>query len=165
MDRDPIFETSFWKERLAEARRRGHLHYSVYLAHPGLWEKIIAAHEVLLKKYIPKKAKVLDAACGYGRLSPMFDNYTGVDFSPDLLEVGREMFPDKKFVQADLRKLPFEDGEFDWAICASVKHMIIGRKGLEAWAECEKEIKRVAKKVLIIEYEAGATKDFKHEIL
>lgn len=165
MENDPIFETSFWKERLAVAKSRGHLHYSVYLAQPQLWARIERAHEEIIKEKIPKTAKVLDAACGYGRLAPLFKKYTGVDFSPDLLEEARTMFPNKKFVESDLRKLPFKDKEFDWAVCSSVKHMIIGRKGVDVWNECQKELKRVAKKILILEYEAGATEDFTYEVL
>lgn len=165
MENDPVFEKSFWKERLATAKSRGHLHFSVYLAQPTLWAKIEESHKEIIAKKIPKTAKVLDVGCGYGRLSPLFKNYTGVDFSPDLLEEARIMFPGKTFIEADLRELPFKDGEFGWAVLASVKHMIIGRKGEEVWQQCLKEIKRVAKKVLILEYEAGATEGFGHEIL
>ncbi len=152
MENDPIDKTDFWKERIEDAESRGLLHRSVYIVNPTHWRDIADIHRKICDEIIPKGADVLDAGCGYGRASTWFDNYTGVDFSPDFLERAEERYPNDLFIQADLTQLPFEDNHFDWAICISIKAMVIGRKGKEMWVEMERELKRVAKKVLVLEY-------------
>lgn len=70
----------------------------------------------------PRPATVLDAACGTGRhaayLAAHGHMVTGLDVSPDMLAVAREQVPGVRFVEAPLVPLPFEDGEFDGALCA-----------------------------------------------
>ncbi len=152
MERDPIDKVEFWKERIEDAEKSGLFHRSVYKVHPKGWEIIERVHKTICNNLILKTDNVLDAGCGYGRLAPWFEHYTGVDFSPDFIERAQVSYPDKPFFQADFRLLPFEDGEFDWAICVSIREMYIGRKGMAEWQKIEKELKRVAKKVLILEY-------------
>lgn len=163
----PVDRPEFWKERIDGAVKE---HYSVYISSDNLWKDIEKCHKEIIEKEIPKGSKVLDAGCGYGRLSEWFDNYTGVDFSPDFIARAEMKYPDKKFVQADLKKLPFKDREFDFAICVSIKNMIIGNLGTVEWWKMEKELKRVAHKVLILEYgdyerNGGLVKAKKYEIL
>lgn len=152
MERDPIDTTEFWKDRIEDAEMRGMLHRSVYIVNPQVWERISDVHQRICDELIKPTDKVLDAGCGYGRIASWFKKYTGVDFSQDFIDRAKATYPKKKFVQADFRVLPFKDKEFDWAICISIKEMYIGRKGQEAWQEIEQELKRVAKKVLILEY-------------
>ena len=70
----------------------------------------------------PRPLRVLDAACGTGRhtayLVERGHTVTGLDVSPDMLAVARERVPDTRLVEAPLASLPFEDGEFDAAVCA-----------------------------------------------
>lgn len=152
MERDPIDKVEFWKERIEDAKTAGLLHRSVYKVHPNGWEIISGVHKKVCDNLIFKDSNVLDAGCGYGRLAPWFQHYTGVDFSPEFIALAQESYPNKPFFQADFRELPFEDEEFDWAICVSIREMYIGRKGMDEWLKIEKELKRVAKKVLILEY-------------
>jgi ubiquinone/menaquinone biosynthesis C-methylase UbiE len=133
----------------------------VYVAHETLWNNINYCHRELLSELIPKNCKVLDAGCGYGRWANQFTNYTGIDFSPDFIEKARKKYPKKTFIIGKLEQIPFDDGEFDWAFCVSIKKMVQDNLGEEKWQEMLAELKRVAKKVLILEYE-----DYKHyEIL
>jgi ubiquinone/menaquinone biosynthesis C-methylase UbiE len=60
--------------------------------------------------------------------------------------------PNKNFVKADIKNLPFKDNEFDWAICSSIKQMIISNCGEKEWYAMQKELHRVCKKILILEY-------------
>lgn len=145
-----VQEESFWKERIDDAKEIGQLHYSVYNANKHIWDNIVYTHEAIINKEV--SGKVLDAGCGYGRLSETIDDYVGVDFSKDFIDLAMEKYPDKHFHQASLKKLPFEDNSFDWAICVSIKGMIIANEGGDEWDEMEKELKRVAKKILILEY-------------
>jgi len=145
----PIFDLNFWKERI-EGAKKGREHYSVYVTSDGDWKKLNQVHKDILAKVV--SGKVLDAGCGYGRTSEWIDDYVGVDFSPDFIALAQKNYPNKEFVQADLRELPFGNEEFDWAICTSIKEMIVNNMGKSEWDKMEKELKRVAKKVLILEY-------------
>lgn len=151
MIRHPVDTEEFWKERIDRADRDGVENYSVYLVSPQEWQKIAARHKAVLRK-IPRTAKVLDAGCGYGRASTWFKirNYTGVDFSPDFIERAKQKYPDRRFVQADLKRLPFSDREFDYAFCISMERMVIDNLGQEEWDLMAKEIRRVTKTDLII---------------
>lgn len=151
---DDINNIEYWAYRLSEAEKADNLQYSVYLTNKTNWNKIWEIHKEIFQKVIPKGTKILDAGCGYGRMSEDFpeNSYTGVDFAPALIEKANTLYPDKKFVIAELDKLPFKKKEFDWVICASIKGMIIGKSSLEHWQRIEKELKRVGKKILILEY-------------
>lgn len=146
----PVNSLDFWKQRIKTALRP---HYSVYVSNEKLWKQIYEAHARTISEHIKQEDKVLDAGCGYGRMSVLFNNYKGVDFSPDFIELAKKNYPDKDFSVANLKALPFSDKEFDWAFCVSIKKMIIDNLGEQEWLDMEKELTRVAKKVLILEYE------------
>lgn len=146
-----VDKEEFWKERIERAKKSKE-HYSVYITDENDWKRLNKDHEETFKREIKQGDRVLDAGSGYGRSSVYFDNYVGVDFSPDFVELAQEKYPDKEFWVADLKDLPFKDQEFDVAFCVSVKEMIIANLGNEAWEKMEKELKRVSKKLLILEY-------------
>ncbi|MBV9159372.1 MAG: class I SAM-dependent methyltransferase [Candidatus Kaiserbacteria bacterium] len=83
--------------------------------------------ELFLAK-LPEHPFVLDAGCAHGRDSEAMAkrgaNVVGVDISKPLLKIARERYPKIQFVQADFRKLPFDDGIFDgvWSQ-ASLVHL------------------------------------------
>lgn len=52
---------------------------------------------------------VLDVACGYGRLAPIFDQYLGIDFSEEMIKLARERNEGKKFECLDVRKFKSKD--------------------------------------------------------
>lgn len=148
----PVDTPEFWKQRIADSRKYGDIHHSVYISNSTLWKSIEETHKKILEPY--KDKFVLDAGCGYGRCAPWFKQYTGVDLSPDLLEVARKDHPLKAFYELDLKDLnKFSDKFFDVAFCISIKGMIIGNLGPKAWEPVEKELLRVAQEVLILEYE------------
>lgn len=161
----PVDNLEFWKQRLALAKKQGHLHYSVYLANDSLWQKIYSIHREILDKEVPKGSKVLDIGCGYGRMAPLFSNYTGVDFSPDFINEAKSLFPDKSFVCADLKSLPFADKEFDVGFAISVRGMVIGNLGEGEWEKMEKECVRVCKKVVLLEYGVYESKEDTHDTI
>lgn len=145
--RKAIDTREFWKDRIDTAAKE---YYSVYVVHQGGWDHLNKVHSELLDKHI--KGKVLDAGCGYGRWSEKFDDYVGVDFSPDFIAKAKEKYPDKDFRVGNLKDLAFEDKEFDWSFCVSIKRMVMDNLGEEEWDKMLKELKRVSKKVLILEY-------------
>jgi ubiquinone/menaquinone biosynthesis C-methylase UbiE len=66
--------------------------------------------------------RALDAACGTGRhsrrLAELGHEVTGVDASPEMLDLARAHVPQAQFLEGDLHDLPAEDDEFDLAVCA-----------------------------------------------
>lgn len=156
---NPVTSDSFWAERLKKAGNN--YKFSVYETSELDWAKINEAHEYLLDEW-KVGGKVLDAACGFGRWSEKFENYIGVDISDTFISKAKELYPNKAFLRADIHEgLPFKDGEFDWAICVSLKDMLIREMGDDYWNICLRELKRVSKKVLILEY----SKKLEHEII
>ena len=96
-----------------------------------------------------EKVKVLDIACGTGRMIPpahacnKLVDYYGIDSSKTMLDSVREWFyTPSKLIQGDATKLPFEDNTFDvvftfhllWHLPGDVQLKII------------KEMRRVCKK-------------------
>lgn len=75
-----------------------------------------------------KDAAVLDAGCGMGRharqLAPHVRHIAAVDFSRAIDQAARNVAdrPNVSCVQADLTKLPFRDGAFDFVYSMGVVH-------------------------------------------
>ena len=143
-----VGDIKFWKERIEKSKI---IRESVYRTTNKDWEEICKVHRHIIKQIV--SGKVLDAGCVYGRSSEWIDDYTGVDFSPDFILEAQRRYPDKKFIMADLKLLPFEDKKFDWTICISIKRMIIREQGQEIWNEIEEELWRVSNNILYLEYE------------
>jgi ubiquinone/menaquinone biosynthesis C-methylase UbiE len=64
----------------------------------------------------------LDVACGTGRHSAWLcaggHDTIGIDATPEMLDVARQKVPDAEFRLGDFTSLPFDDDQFDFAICA-----------------------------------------------
>lgn len=83
----------------------------------------------ILQRYLPENtdARILDAACGTGRISAKLVRKGFLpdlcDISPAMLDVARKKMTDlgvgdkTKIVECDIRKLPFEDQSYDFVIC------------------------------------------------
>lgn len=148
-----VDKIEFWKDRIDRvAKDNVPVNYSVYIAHGALWNQIAKVHEKIVREHCVGM-KVLDAGCGYGRVSEWVENYTGVDFSPDFVDMARKQYPTKDFIVADLADMPFfDDKDFDVVVVISIKQMIVGNLGEAAWDAMEKELRRVGKKILLLEY-------------
>lgn len=151
LNKKPIDKPEFWKERIDNAVKD---HYMVYVTGETDWKLINETHKKIIEKEV--SGTVLDCGCGYGRMSELFPGmYNGVDFSPDFIAEAKKRYPkmEKHFQVANLKSLPFEDKTIDWGVCVSIKRMVIDNLGEEEWLQMEKEIGRVCKNVLILEYE------------
>lgn len=152
----PVDKLDFWKSRI-DSSKNGNRHHSVYRCDGRLWEMLEKHHVRQMRTFIQSTDKVLDAACGYGRMAHYFspENYVGVDFSPDFIDMARAEFPEYEFLVGDLKQLPFDDKQFDWAFGVSIKAMIVRELGEAEWIEMERELRRVAKKIIFLEYSDG----------
>lgn len=60
---------------------------------------------------------ILDLCCGHGIVAAGLlqagATVTGLDFSPAMLRIAREMVPEAEFVEGDAMALPFPDASFD----------------------------------------------------
>ncbi len=91
-----------------------------------------------------KPVKILDAGCGEGFIDKILREriddieITGLEYTSEALTVARAMNPQVHYVQGDIYKMPFADGEFDIVICTEVlEHLQDPDKAL-------KEINRVS---------------------
>ena len=153
----PVCDPSFWRKRIlwAAATGRG-THTAIYDIDKTVWDRIQIATATSLDGYLRPRDTVLDAGCGYGELVsclPCPVQYTGVDCSTDLIDLSLLLHPKSSFIVADLRQLPFPDQAFRWSICRSMRKMVVDNLGAEEWGRIEKELLRVSRNVLILEYE------------
>lgn len=95
----------------------------------------------IIRQYIkPKKAEILlDIGCGTS-ISSDFDCVCyGIDPSQGLLDIAKDKYPDKTFIQASAEKLPFKEGYFDYIIS------LTAAQNFENLEKALSEINRVAK--------------------
>lgn len=103
-------------------------YYSVFKAYSDLYSeeyrRRIGTLEPLLVRFMPKKGRVLDLACGVGGFSFLLEDHgfevVGVDSSEFMLarakEYAREKASKVEFIKADAEKLPFEEESFDYVL-------------------------------------------------
>ena len=142
---------AFWQDRLKRA--------DIPLTAIGTgfdWPKIDDLHRKFIFSNTESNPNVLDVGCGIGRVADWFDDdsYVGFDFVPEFIEIAKKSHPNKTFlIHSIVEPLPFETKEFDLAILISVRVPLRVNIGETIWdKEVEVELKRVAKKVIILEY-------------
>lgn len=88
--------------------------------------------------------KLLDIGCGAGKFCQLAHasgfKATGIDASKNLIEIAKNRYQKIEFIQAELEKLPFPDGQFD-ITCA-----INSFQYAESFPNALSEAKRVTKK-------------------
>ena len=141
----PVNTSEFWKERIEQSKHTGDIRHSVFRAPQQEWDKVCSDHQNIIETFIGKHSDVLDAGCGYGRgidLMPLdWDGrYVGVDQSQDFIDIAEQKYTDDRyeFYCENLTSLPFDDGEFDVAICTSVMIMVVQNLGWFKWEEIQK---------------------------
>jgi ubiquinone/menaquinone biosynthesis C-methylase UbiE len=102
--------------------REGYAAWSATYDLPG--NPLISVEEPVVQAMIDSIApgRALDAACGTGRhtkyLAEKGFDTTGIDCSPEMLELARVKVPEARFELGDLTAIPFASGSFDFALCA-----------------------------------------------
>jgi ubiquinone/menaquinone biosynthesis C-methylase UbiE len=113
------------------------------------WWRVV---ELVAREGELRGRRVLDVGCGTGRwaaaLAERFGcEVTGVDVSPEMLEVARERVPhgvDLRFAAAE--RLPFADGSFERVLMTLVVHHV--ERG-PSFAEARRVLERHGKLVLL----------------
>lgn len=97
--------------------------------------------------------RVLDAACGTGRMTAFllqegFVDVVASDISPAMMEVAQRHLPSITFHEADITSLPFDDAAFDTVTCIGLLMHLDGDTRGKALAE----LARVSRRSLVIQY-------------
>ncbi|MFA4646955.1 class I SAM-dependent methyltransferase [Pyrococcus kukulkanii] len=88
------------------------------------YKKRLEDLEPLLLKYMKRKGKVLDLACGVGGFSFLLEDHgfevIGIDISEDMIARAKRYAQEREskveFILGDAKNLPFNDREFDYVI-------------------------------------------------
>jgi ubiquinone/menaquinone biosynthesis C-methylase UbiE len=156
-ERLPVDTSGFWRTRIFTAIATGKdLHTIIYNTGYDDWRRIQGETTGILKRHIRPGQKVLDAGCAYGPVYECIrrkEDYWGIDISPDLIELAKIRHPDVRFEVGDLCMMPqFPDKFFDFVVCRSVEDMIKDNLSDSRWEGMLKELKRVGKQVMLMEY-------------
>jgi ubiquinone/menaquinone biosynthesis C-methylase UbiE len=118
---------------------------------------------------LPPESKVMDLACGTGRISEFLlsKGYKvwGIDISSEMLRVAKGKLSSfensSNFQQADAENLPFENKFFDSATCIK----LFGHVPPETRIKILQEIRRVTKGPFVVAYYlSGSITDIKRKI-
>lgn len=155
---EPIFDPKFWGVRLHTATAP---HQRICICSEEYWAKVEQRHEAILWNEIKSDDYILDAGCAFGRLLDLLPGnwqgkYLGIDLSEDYIALAKSTYQESeriKFLVGDLRNLHQYDNKlFDVGIMISIKQMVVDNAGIEVWDQIHAELKRVCKRLLILEY-------------
>lgn len=154
-----VTDPGFWRRRILWAAAAGKSISSViWDTDPATWEAMNAETRRILKRHLQAGEKVLDVGCGFGGLVPLLPkgvHYLGIDVSPELVEVARLRYPDFSFRVESARAFAASAApkSVSWAVCRSVRKMLIREEGEDYWGRVLADLVRTAHQVLILEYE------------
>lgn len=102
---------------------------------------------------VARTDRVLDAACGTGRITSLllregFTDVVASDISVAMISVAQRRLGHVKFFQSDVTSLPFDDGSFDTVTCVGLLMHLDGDTRLSALAE----LARISRRFLVIQY-------------
>jgi SAM-dependent methyltransferase len=88
---EPFRTSEWWDNRVRE--RKAHLKDLIFNDdyRDQFWDRV----DEFLSNY--SKYSVADIGCGYGRFAKHFKDYTGYDFSPEMIKLANKQNPDKRF--------------------------------------------------------------------
>jgi ubiquinone/menaquinone biosynthesis C-methylase UbiE len=120
---DPVFSNSEFAARYAKKHMKMARRFGIELTQK-------------LREKNFHKGRILDAGCGFGEtLISLAKNFphtecTGIDLSEPLLELARKnaglanLWDEVKFIEADVRQIPFPDDYFDVVLNINMAHLV-----------------------------------------
>lgn len=110
------------RESLDRFNKRAYARRDV-VSHYERLDMLLEPERILLERLTPalRGKKILDIAIGGGRttkyLLEISRDYTGIDYTPEFVEVARRKFPSARIICCDARSLsPFNDETFDFVM-------------------------------------------------
>lgn len=106
---------------------------------------------MLLSRTYEAGDRILDVGCCGGHYWPLVKtevgdaDYTGIDVTPEYIEVARKTYPEKKWIVGDCRDLPFPDKSFDHVLCLFLL-LHLDQEGMRKTVD---ELIRVARKQVL----------------
>ena len=98
-----------------------------------------------LTSYLEPHASIIDLGCSAGRDCRYFKdkgfNAIGIDLSKNLLDIARKNNPEIKFIQCDVRQLPFSDNYFQGMWANAVFHHLEKKDMIDALIEWKRVLK------------------------
>lgn len=64
-----------------------------------------------------KNDTVIDVGCGYGDMSMLITNYTGIDIRERAISIASKKYTDRKFIKCDIDNI---NNKYDWAIASGI---------------------------------------------
>jgi SAM-dependent methyltransferase len=90
--------------------------YFAWHEQPGYWRDVT--------RHFPPDARLLDVGCGGAWLGDHFNDYTGIDVSPEAVEAARSHGHQALLVDGD-EPLPFDEGNFDGVVLKDVLEHVV----------------------------------------
>lgn len=149
-----VTDPQFWRDRLSTCG--GDLQRAMFT---GSSDEFSAAHADQMRQLhragIRPTDSILDVGCGYGRLMTLMPaewmgEYVGIDVSPDLIALARILYPARRFEVMSGDRMPFVDQKFDVAVAVWLRTMLVENGRLDVWQRVELEMRRVARRVIVI---------------
>lgn len=111
----------------------------------------------IFQKHLKKKGKILEAGCGLGKwvisLSKSGYQIQGVDNNKYAIEKIKKYFPQAKVKVADVKKLPFQDEEFDaYLSLGVVEHFEEGPQ--KALSEARRVLKKGGEAIVEVPFDS-----------
>ncbi len=133
------------KQNLEQQKKIATWFDNVYSTKGEMYLRPVKAYYIFLELLgVQKGKKILDVACGLGRLLQAANEYNldlyGIDLSKVAVKKSKQKLPAAHIIQANAEKIPHADGIFDYITClGSLERMIHLHQVL-------REIQRVSKK-------------------
>lgn len=112
------------KKKAEELLKKGRADYNLIAGHFSQTRKYLWEDFKYFGDYVKEGDRVLDAGCGNGRLSEIFQkikvDYIGLDSSSALIRLAKRLYPAEKFVRGEITSLPFAENSFAAVFCLAV---------------------------------------------
>lgn len=120
-----------------------------------MWRQRLIIRRIIDKCNFNENHKILDIPCGAGFIGKILcdtpADITASDISAEMIKRAKSEYQGdnfKGFVECDITKTPFENESFDCVIILAFMHRLQKEIRDETW----KEIKRISKKYIIVNY-------------
>jgi SAM-dependent methyltransferase len=130
----------------------------------GYWNEVardkVFTHRInlpLLQTHLPLDSRILDYGCGYGRVchdlaTCGYSEIVGADSSAEMIQRGRQMYPELQFDVLTGSGLPYDDCSFDAVLLIAVLTCIPSDEGQRGLIAVLKRVLRVGGILHISDY-------------